>query len=171
METTTPKQIDASLDDATIKQLSFKDGSCRNIAVRIVESFLPDKIQWQDDVPTGEVHDDDKNCIGMTWRRLAKLGIVKRMEGADDHRRSKLKARKGGLTWKYRLANPALAVTFLKRNGWTRTRRGQPELALEMAENHLAEAKEILAINPEWKPAQERVETAEATVKKLEAQP
>jgi hypothetical protein len=132
MDTATPSQINAALDDATLKQLAFKDDTCKRIAIRIVESFLQDKIQWGDEVDLGEIADDDKNVIGCTWRRLAKLGIIKRMEGADDHRRSKVKSRRGGVVWKYRLANAALAVTFLKRNGWTRTRRGQHELPLEL---------------------------------------
>lgn len=131
-ETQNPAQIDQQLDAATLQQLSFKDDTCRRIAIRTVESFLPDRIQWGDEIDLGDVDPADKNVIGCTWRRLAKLGIIKRMEGADDHRRSKVKSRKGGVVWKYRLGNAKLAETFLKRNGWTRTRRGQHELPLEM---------------------------------------
>ena len=129
-ETITPAEIDAGLDWGTIKQLIWKNDTCKRVAVLIVESFLKDKIQWSDDVNVQGLDDKDKNIIGLTWRRLAKLGILKRMEGAEDHRRSKVKSRKGGIVWKYRLVNPALANAFLKRNGWNPTRRNQPELLL-----------------------------------------
>lgn len=123
-------QTDARLGQVTVNMLLFKDGVCRNIANSIVESFLPDKIQWADEVPLPVVTDADKNCIGMVWRALAKAGIIKRMEGAGDHRRSTVKSRRGGLTWKYRIVNEALARRFLKQNGWTRTIRGQKEFQL-----------------------------------------
>lgn len=112
----TEQKIDQELDQVTLRQLAFKDDTCKRIAIRIVESFLPDRIQWGDEIDLGDVDPDDKNVIGCTWRRLAKLGIIKRMEGADDHRRSKVKSRRGGIVWKYRLANAKLAETFLKRN-------------------------------------------------------
>jgi len=130
METITNAQVDQILDDATLKQLAWKPGICRNVALRIVDSFLPDKIQWSDEINIGEIDAKDKNVIGCTWRRLAKMGIIKRMEGADDHRRSTIKSRRGSTIWKYRLADKAKAELFLKENGWTKARRGQPELPL-----------------------------------------
>jgi hypothetical protein len=127
----TQEQIDARLDDKTIKVLLFKDGVARNLANCIVESFLPDRIRWSDSIELPPVVDADKNVIGLVWRTLARAGILKRMEGSEDHRRSLVKSRRGGMVWKYRLANFELAQTFLKRNGWTRTRRNQFELPLE----------------------------------------
>jgi len=123
---------DQLLDDVTLKQIAFKPGLMQAVAVTIVSQFLPDRIIWLDEVelPPG-LEKKDMNCVSATWRRLCKLGILKRMEGAENYRRSAKKSRRGGTVFKYRVLNEKLAETFLKRNGWTRTRRGQPELQLE----------------------------------------
>jgi predicted transcriptional regulator len=115
-ETQTPEQIDAQLDAATISQISFKPGPVTNISVAIVKHILSDRIVWMDDIELPQVDAADKNAIGLSIRRLANIGIITRMEGMNDHRRSKVKARRGGQVWKYRLANQKLAETFLKRN-------------------------------------------------------
>jgi hypothetical protein len=127
-ETLTPPQIDAVLDKVTKNQLKWKSEICRRVAIKIVESFLPDRIQWLDDIDMGPVPEDGRNIIGCTFRMLAKYGIIKRMEGAEDHRRSKMKSRRGGIVFKYRLTDPDAAVAFLKLNGWVK--KGQPELPL-----------------------------------------
>jgi hypothetical protein len=141
----TQEQIDARLDDKTIKVLLFKDGVARNLANCIVESFLPDRIRWSDSIELPPVADADKNVIGLVWRTLARAGILKQMK---DFKRSENKSRRGGKVWKYRILNEALARRFLKQNGWTRTIRGQPEFNLVVDKSADEKAAEIVAGNP-----------------------
>jgi len=131
--TLTPDEIDQHLDEKTILQMSFKVSTVQTIAVFIVEQFLPDKIKWLDEVklPPG-IEKRDMNCVSLVWRRLAKLGILKKMEGSDNYRRSKKKTRRGGVVWKYRMLNARLAETFLRRNGWKKVIRSQYQLPLEV---------------------------------------
>lgn len=117
---------DNKLDDATIKQLTFKPGVCQNIAVAIVRAFTEDRIAWTDEVDLSFVLADDLNCIGLAWRRLTAVGIIKPI---GQFRRSTKEASQGRRIFKYRLANEGLARTFLARNGWTpNVTAGQMEL-------------------------------------------
>ncbi len=118
------------LDEAALRQLTFKPGATKRIALAIIESFLADFIQWSDDIELPEIKAKDRNCIGMAWRRLREIGLIERMQ---QFRGSKVKSRRGATVFQYRLTSLALAKTFLTRNGWTRTRRGQPELPFDAA--------------------------------------
>jgi hypothetical protein len=119
---------DTKLDAATIAQLSFKAGTCKDIAVTIVVAMLDDRIQWQDEIDLSFVEPADKNCIGMTWRRLIKLGMLERL---SLNRRSTQKAAKGRTVWKYHLKSSALAQRFLSANGRAIRDKKQPELFKE----------------------------------------
>ena len=116
--------VDAHLDRVTKAQLETKPGACRKAAVAIVRSFVHDRIQWSDNIRLG-LAKSDCNVIGPIWRRLVRLGILKRMEGADAYKRSAARSRKGGMVWKYRLANEDLAAQFLSAN------QDQQELKLD----------------------------------------
>lgn len=125
----TLQQIDATLDEATLKQVSFKPGAHRNICVSIVKHLLRDKICWGDELPIPVLKKQDKNCIGMSFRRLEKLELIHRMD--EHHRRSLKEGQRGRLVFKYRIGNERLAKTFLKRNNATVFRRSVEELDLE----------------------------------------
>lgn len=90
----------------------------RNVAIAIAARAIEegDRVFWADAVDLKFVGAEDRNCIGMAWRRLVNAGILKRM---DLNRRSTNKASKGRIVFKYRLASEGLARTFLERNGWT----------------------------------------------------
>ena len=70
--------VDAHLDRVTKAQLETKPGACRKAAVAIVRSFVHDRIQWSDNIRLG-LAKSDCNVIGPIWRRLVRLGILKRM--------------------------------------------------------------------------------------------
>lgn len=120
-------EVDASLSEIQIKQLTWKPSCCRNVAVDIVRSFLEDRIQFSDHVPLDWVADADANVIGATWKRLVDAGILAPM---GQFKRSEKEASRGRKVFKYRLASEKLAQTFLARNGVTPIGRPQPELAL-----------------------------------------
>jgi hypothetical protein len=122
-----PQEIDAHLDDVTIKQLTFKPGVATDVAVAIVKHYVEHLVAFADEVNLPALADADVNCVGLAWRRLANVGIICQ---TGDHRRSQRDRRKGGVVWKYRLLSHKLAVTFLARNGITNFRRGQGELPL-----------------------------------------
>lgn len=126
-----------ALDAATVKQLSFKPGVCRTLAIAIVEHYLTDRLAWADIVPLPPLAPEDKNCVGLTWRRLVECGIVRK---TGDFKPSKSASRRGGVIWKYRLANEALARTFLERNNHSpKVVRGQYEIEFDGKEaSHVA---------------------------------
>jgi hypothetical protein len=113
-----PAEIDAALDEAFIRQVTWKPSIMRNIAIAIVARAVweQDRVFWADDIDLSFVGPDDRNCIGGAWRQLVKAGIVKR---TDLNRRSTKEASRGRTVFKYRLASDAKARTFLDRNGWT----------------------------------------------------
>lgn len=126
--------IDAQLDAATLAQLSWKPNIVRNIAVAIIKHFLNDRICYTDDIDLSFVPELDKNCIGLTFRRLREQGIITE---TGRHRRNDPKRRpdrKGGKAFQYRLVSVARALTFLERNGWLPNLcKGQDELFPEIA--------------------------------------
>ena len=60
---------------------------------------------------------EDRNCVGSAWKNLARWGVIQRLEGATDHRRSTAPGRKGGVVWRYALADAKLLRAFLRANG------------------------------------------------------
>jgi hypothetical protein len=123
------QEIDAHLDDATIKVLTWKPGTARNIAVAILGHIVGenDRIIWPDQIDTRDVVAGDRNAIGLTWRTLVKVGILKRTECS---RRSTADGSRGRTIFSYRLVDESKARTFLKRNGWSPTKPiGQQEFA------------------------------------------
>lgn len=121
--------VDAQLDAATISQLTWKPSVKRDIAVKILGHMVGnnDRIVWPDEIDFTSIAKDDRNCIGTTWRTLAKMDMIKRMDG---HRRSTSEESRGRTIFSYRLTNEALARAFLRRNGVVNIKRGQPELPL-----------------------------------------
>lgn len=117
--------VDDHLNEVALKQLTWKPGAMRNIAIAIAQAFLGDRIQWADEVDLSNVAAKDKNCIGSAWRLLAKAGIIEPIGG---FRRSIKEASRGRKVFKYRLASERLAKTFLSRNGVTGHTTGQPDL-------------------------------------------
>ena len=114
------------LDDALIRQLSFKPGMMRDISVAIIEYLIDKGHAWSDEVDLSFVQSKaDKNCIGGAWRRLRTLGLLVR---TPQFRRSKSPKARGRTVFSWTVRNHRLAETFLARNGCRHTR--QPELAL-----------------------------------------
>jgi hypothetical protein len=117
------------LDDALIKQLTFKPSIMRDIAIVIVQAMLaaPDYKLWADELDMSFVQEKkDKNCIGGAWRQLRQVGILSR---STEFRRSVYKPSKGRTVFMWRLQSLKLAETFLARNGHPAAKR-QAELAL-----------------------------------------
>ncbi len=90
----------------------------------ILTIMRKDRIRWADEFPLEFVGDGDRNVIGMTWLKLARAGIVQRM---DHHRRSTAKSARGRTVWKYWLSCPEAAERFLADAGGLRE-PGQPDL-------------------------------------------
>lgn len=123
-------EIDNHLQDVGLNLLCFKPSVMRSVMVAIVENLLAEK-HWLDEMTLPELGPEDKNAIGGAMKTLAGRGIIKRMEGAGDHRRSKSDARRGGLAWRYIIENENLARTFLKRNDQQLPPAGQMDLLSE----------------------------------------
>ena len=108
-------EIDNHLQGIALDQLLFKPSQMRSVMIAVVEQLLAG-VEWMDEIKMTGLGEADSHCIGGAMKTLAGRGIIKRMEGANDHRRSKSDARRGGLAWRYTIPNPQLARTFLKRN-------------------------------------------------------
>ncbi len=117
---------DAELYAVAAKQMAFKPGVVTNLMLDLVEQLRDDRIKWGDEF-TLTASKADCNCVGTAFKQLSNIGLVHRME---QHRRSTKDGQKGRLVWKYRLANAALAATFLRVNKRSTATKGQPELAL-----------------------------------------
>lgn len=104
-----------ALDDALLKQLSFKPGVVRSAAVAIARHMLASQVVWSDEVDLSFIQSKkDKNCIGGAWRQLRQCGIIERCE---EFRRSGKKESKGRTVFRWRIQSMRLAETFLSRNG------------------------------------------------------
>jgi len=124
--------VDAHLDDVTLNMLAFKPGKVREVAVAIGRAFAeaPGEAVWADAVALPELDGGSRNVIGAAWRWLTNRGIIQRLEGAADHRRSTAPGRRGGVCWRYRLLSPGLLRAFMRANGAAVAERRyeQPEL-------------------------------------------
>ena len=104
-----------ALDDALLKQLSFKPGTMRQAAVAIARHMLASQVVWSDEVDLSFIQSKkDKNCIGGAWRQLRQAGIISR---CAEFRRSTKKESRGRTVFKWRVESMRLAETFLARNG------------------------------------------------------
>lgn len=113
---TPEQQATAKLDKVTIDQLVWKPSPVLTVAIRVTQAaiFAEGLPIWPDDIDTSDIGDDDKNCIGIAFRLLAKQDIVERQN--NNTRKSKAGPRKGSYIAAYRLKNLALAKEFLRRN-------------------------------------------------------
>lgn len=120
METETPN-IDAHLADKSLLQYAFKSNTVRAVAVAIALAAVaaPGSTVWPDEIELPELVNEDKNIIGLCFKNLAKWKMIERLEGAGQHRRSRVKSSKGRTVFQYRVINVGLLKTFLKRNGVT----------------------------------------------------
>lgn len=131
-----PKQpsVDETLDAKTIAQLTWKPSVTCNTAIAIVRHFLKDRICYTDDIDLQFVPDADKNCIGLTFRRLREQGIISETGRFRRNDPKKRPDRRGGKAFQYRLVSERRAVTFCERNGWTPgIVKGQTEMFQEVA--------------------------------------
>ncbi len=121
-------QPTSELDEALIKQISFKPGVCRAVACKIVRAFLSAETVgvWPDEIDFTDVAGDDKNSIGLAFRRLRTIGLI---EQSGQYKSSEAKGSRGRAIFQWNLVNFGLAKTFLARNGdpWKET---QSEFAL-----------------------------------------
>jgi hypothetical protein len=114
------------LDKIALRQLTWKPGIVRNLAIEIVENVLvaPHRV-WPDDIRLDKVNVTDRNTIGIAWRMLAKADIIKQ---TGQYRKSTAANRNAGTVFEYALKSRARAETFLKRNSSTVHPTDQPEL-------------------------------------------
>lgn len=121
METLTVEKptVNETLDEITISAILFKPGTCRDIMLAIANAFItaPGMAVWADEITLPYVPESSKNCIGLAWRCLAKRGMIMRLEGQTDHRRSQREGSKGRTIWRYQVVNLKLLKTFTERNG------------------------------------------------------
>lgn len=120
------QEIDAHLDATTIRQLTWKPGTMRTIACKIVRQALTGEV-WPDQINTDAVQPEDMNCIGTCYRNLTRAGII---EPTSDFRRSTASHSNGRKVFRYVLGRRSLAETFLQRNGETVIKQ-QTELQLK----------------------------------------
>lgn len=113
-----PAPTPETLDAATIKALTWKPTIVRNVAIRIVSQAVEahDRIFWADNIDFDFIGPSDSACIGLAWRMLVKVGILKR---TDLNRRSIKESSRGRVVFKYRVACLKRAAIFLERNGWS----------------------------------------------------
>jgi hypothetical protein len=113
------------LDDTTIKQLVWKPGTIRNLAVEIAAKVLTAETVWPDDFPHADLPDVDRHVIGIAWRMLHRAGVIQQ---TGNYRRSKSANRNGGAVFEWEIKSRARAQTFLQRNGRAAIETNQPEL-------------------------------------------
>lgn len=118
MKTAEPVEADKQLDEITIQQLTWKPDICRNIAVRIVEHFLKDRICYTDEIDFKFVPALSANCIGMTFRRLREAGIIQQTGRFQRSDRKLRPDRRSSSVFQWRLLSQKRAAMFLERNGF-----------------------------------------------------
>ncbi|MGO9585117.1 MAG: hypothetical protein ACLP2Y_02755 [Limisphaerales bacterium] len=113
------------LDEVTIKQLVWKPGIVRNLAVDIVAKVLTAETVWPDEFSHTDLPDTDRHVIGIAWRMLNRAGVIQQ---TGNYRKSKSANRNGGAVFEYEVKSRTRAHTFLQRNGRTAIEPNQPEL-------------------------------------------
>jgi hypothetical protein len=113
------------LDGATIKQMTWKPGVLRNLAVTIVERALTTDKLWPDEISLAGLSPDDRNTVGIAWRLLARAEVIQQ---TGSYRKSNADGRRSGTVFEYELKSRARAQTFLQRNGRTVIEPNQREL-------------------------------------------
>ena len=69
---------DAHLNEVALKQLCWKPGTVRNFGRLIVERVSVEPFSvWPDELDVESVGVDDRNCVGIAWRLLARAEIIK----------------------------------------------------------------------------------------------
>lgn len=110
------RKVEESLSDVALKQLTWKPDVCRNVALKIAEHSMRDRIFYPDEVDFSFVPVQDVNCIGTAFMRLRLAGMIEqtgRFRKADIKKRPD---RKGGMVFQWRLVSYKRAETFCKRN-------------------------------------------------------
>lgn len=111
---------DAKLALATDLQMAFKHPTSARIACAVVKAALgsADRRVWPDDeaivAVVAKLDGADKNCVGIAWRMLGRVGVLERL---GDRRRSKAGPSKGREIAEWRVKDMRLASVFLSRNG------------------------------------------------------
>lgn len=119
-------EADAQLDKVALRQLTWKPGVVRNVAVDIVERVLhPPFTVWPDEISHASLSPDDRNTVGIAWRLLARADVIQQ---TGNYRKSGADGRRSGTVFEYQLKSRARAETFLKRNSRTIQSSEQPEL-------------------------------------------
>lgn len=114
------------LDKIALRQLTWKPGVIRNIAVDIVEQILrPPFTIWPDKISHTSVLPDDRNTVGIAWRLLARADVIQQ---TGNYRKSNADGRRSGTVFEYQLKSRARAKTFLQRNKRMIQPSDQPEL-------------------------------------------
>lgn len=94
--------------------LSWKPTTCQRIAVTIVKAALNSIGDiFPDEIDLSFVSADDSNLVGLAWKNLMRLNIIKH---GNRFRRSTKPNSKGRTIFAYKLASRPLAITFLNRN-------------------------------------------------------
>jgi len=99
-----------------------RDSVTTKVATVITKSFLRDRIQWADNVPTGFIPPQERNRVGLAWLMLVRCGILKRVKQEKPSADPKARGRR---VRKFRLASESLAREFLEINGDFTPRKGQ----------------------------------------------
>lgn len=118
MKTTNTKTTDEQLNEATIAQLTWKPNIVRNIALKLCERFLKDRIAYTDEIDLSFVPTLHANCIGLTFRRLRDMGIIKETGRFRQNSQKTRPGRKGGKAFQWRIISDKRARLFMERNGW-----------------------------------------------------
>jgi hypothetical protein len=102
------------LDDALIKQLTFKPGAMREAACLIILklSVAP---AYADEIDFTGIGPRDKNCIGGAFRQLKQAGLIQPHD--RQFRRSTSKTANGRTVFRWSIVSVRLAKKFLERNG------------------------------------------------------
>ena len=115
----TNTEIDAELGNVLAKHAAWKSVQLSRIAAAIVKAALSseDGNVWPDDPQVNAIAEtivgNDKNCIGTAWRWLGRAGVMTR---GMARRRSTAGSSKGREIAEWRIANRAIAQSFLSRN-------------------------------------------------------
>jgi hypothetical protein len=103
-----------TLDEVAIRQYVWKNPTMQAVAAIICRAALVRSEFYPDTLNFSSVPQGDRNCIGITFRTLLRMGLI---EQTGLFRSSEAEGANGRIVFQYTLANRALTEALLERTG------------------------------------------------------
>lgn len=102
----------STLDNVTLLHYVWKNRTMELVAQKILQVALGSSCFWPCDIDFSCVPPDSKNCIGITFRTLIRIGVIAR---TNRFKQSESKDSKGRTIFGYVLASRNKAESLLAR--------------------------------------------------------